>query len=120
MNSRPIISTLVLAGLTGAPITGALAERVNQNSAKAKAALEACSDSGSATVESGGVTSCITGGGHGIVCGGTPGAIAAHPDLAGTCDTFRRAPKNPWGITAGELARVNVVKATKPAKRPKS
>jgi hypothetical protein len=120
MNSRHILSALLLAGLTGAPITGASAERVNQNSAKAKAALEACSDSGSAVIESGGVTSCITGGGHGIVCGGTPGAIAEHPDLKGTCDTFRRAPKNPWGITAGELARVNVVKPTKPVKRPKS
>jgi len=41
MNSRPILTALLLAGLTGAPITGASAERVNQNSAKAKAALEA-------------------------------------------------------------------------------
>jgi len=42
MNSRPIISALLLAGLTGAPITGASAERVKQNSAKANAAFTAC------------------------------------------------------------------------------
>jgi|GEM_PF-3462185 hypothetical protein len=42
MNSRPILTALFLAGMTGAPITGASAERLNQNSAKANAAFTAC------------------------------------------------------------------------------
>lgn len=114
MNSRPILTALLLAGLTLAPLAAASAERVKQGGTKANAAFTACSDGGGTIQESGGVTSCIAGNGHGIVCGGPK------PDHKGTCDTFRRAPKRPWHITPEELARVNVVKpmkATKPVKR---
>lgn len=114
MNNRHILIALVLAGTIAAPVSQASAERVNQNSAKANAAFEACGDQGAVTIESEGVTSCIAGNGHGIVCGGTDKAVQKDPKLKGTCDTFRRAPKTPWTVTADELARVNVVRAAKP------
>jgi hypothetical protein len=114
MNRKHILTALALAGMISAPLSQASAERVKQNSAKANAAFEACGDQGAVTIESEGVTSCIAGNGHGIVCGGVDKAVQKDPGLKGTCDTFRRAPKNPWGVTADELARVNVVKATKP------
>lgn len=117
MKSRFVLAALLLAGTMAVPLGQASAERVNQNSAKANAAFAACENSGAVTIESGGVSSCISGStGHGIVCGGTDKAVRKDPGLKGTCDTFRRAPKTPWGVTADELARVNVVKAAKPTK----
>jgi len=116
MNRKPILTALVLAVTMAAPVSQASAERVKQGSAKANAAFTACSDGGGEIQESGGVTSCIAGNGHGIVCGGVD--YDKHPDQKGTCDTFRRAPKTPWGVTADELARVNVVKAAKPPAKP--
>ena len=119
MNNRHILTALVLAGTIAAPVSQASAERVKQNSAKANAAFEACGDQGAVPIESEGMTSCIAGNGHGIVCGGVDKAVQKDPGLKGTCDTFRRAPKTPWTITADELARVNVVKpmkSTKPIK----
>lgn len=115
MNSRYLLGVLFLAGVgLSSP---ASAERMNQNSAKANAAFDACMDSGSAQIESGGVTSCISKDGSGIVCGGTPAAIKKDPKLKGTCDTFRRSGANPWGMTAGERARMNVVTTRAPVRR---
>lgn len=119
MNNRHILTALLLAGTMTVAVSQASAERIKQNSAKANAAFAACENSGAGTIESGGVTSCIAGNGHGIVCGGVSTAVEKDPALKGSCDTFRRTPKTPWTVTADELARVNVVKAMKPVKMMK-
>ena len=105
MKTSQFFTALLVAGML-IPASKASAERINQNSAKANKTFEKCEDSGSATVESGGVTSCIDRQGHGIVCGGPK---AEHKK---TCDTFIRVPKDPWRLTAVEFSRMKAAKPT--------
>ena len=104
MKSRHYLAALLMVGLLGVPVSKASAERINQNSAKAGRAFDKCLDNGGGQVESGGMSSCIDRGGHGIVCGGVK------PEHQGTCDTFKRGGKNPWGLTAVESMRMKVTR----------
>lgn len=105
MNGHYLLGVALLATMVG--LKPAKAERISENSQKAKATMEACIDAGSAQVESGGVTSCIHGG-HGIVCGGPK------PEHKGTCDTFKTNPAHPKRRTGAELARLG--KSAKPSR----
>jgi hypothetical protein len=107
MKNSHFFAALLLVGVVGVPATKASAERINQNSAKANKAFDRCEGSGSATVESGGVTSCIDRQGHGIVCGGPK------PEHKGTCDTFIRVRKDPWHLTAVEFTRMKAARHPK-------
>src|SRR4051795_13601176 len=107
MKSSHFFAALLLAGMLAVPATTASAERIKQNSAKANKTFDRCEGSGSATVESGGVTSCIDRQGHGIVCGGPK------PEHKDTCDTFIRTGKHPWTLTGAEFARMKAARQPK-------
>jgi hypothetical protein len=104
MKIRGFFAALLMIGIVGLPASRATAERIKENSAKANQAFNACMDNGGATVDRGGTSSCIDRGGHGIICGGVK------PEHQGTCDTFKRSGRNPWGLVAAESMRMKVTR----------
>lgn len=104
MKISHFLPALVVAATLGTAASPASAELIKQDSAKAAKTFEKCEDSGSATVESGGVSSCIDRQGHGIICGGPK------PEHKGTCDTFIRVRKDPWRLTGVEFTRMKAGK----------
>lgn len=104
MKNNHVLFTLSIVAALALSASEAAAERINENSAKANQAFDACMDNGGGKIESGGMSSCIDHGGHGIICGGVK------PEHQGTCDTFRRTPRNPWGLVAVEAVRLKVTR----------
>lgn len=104
MKISHFLTAFLVVGMLGLPASKASADRIKENSAKADKAFDKCMDNGGGKVEQGGMSSCIDKGGNGIVCGGVK------PEHKGTCDTFRRVGKDPWGLTAVESTRMKVTR----------